>query len=169
VESVAENSVDGFVSPLFYALLGGAPLALAYKAVNTLDSMIGYKNPHYQQFGWAAARLDDMANYIPARLMYILLPIASGLKKVGWVWQIMWRDGDNHPSPNSGLPESGFAAYLGIQLGGTGYYQGQANKKPLLGDDRSEPAPVQIKKAINLFYLLSGWAIALDFLWAVIF
>jgi adenosylcobinamide-phosphate synthase len=169
VESVAENTVDGFISPLFYALLGGAPLALAYKAVNTLDSMLGYRNPRYQQLGWAAARLDDLANYIPARLMYLLLPLASGTEKAGLVWRIMRRDGRKHPSPNSGIPESGFAAYLQIQLGGTNYYQGQVSDKPLLGDDKAIPQPEHITEAIRLMYRVSVWAIAGAVLLIVIF
>jgi adenosylcobinamide-phosphate synthase len=130
--------------------------------------MIGYKNQRYQQLGWAAARLDDLANYIPARLMYGLLPLVSGIKKAGWIWRIMRRDGKKHPSPNSGIAESGFAAYLGVQLGGTSYYQGQASPKPLLGDDRAMPQPGHIKQAINLMYRLSAWAVGMAILWVII-
>lgn len=169
VESVAENTVDGFISPLFYAIIGGAPLALAYKAVNTLDSMIGYKNSRYQEFGWAAARLDDAANYIPARLMYILLPVASGIKKLGWVWQMMLRDANKHPSPNSGISEAGYAACLDIQLGGISHYQGEASDKPLLGDYKAIPQPKHIKQAIALTYRLSIWAMALIILMSYVF
>ncbi len=168
VESVAENAVDGFISPLFYAILGGAPLALAYKAVNTLDSMIGYKNSRYRDFGWAAARLDDAANYIPSRLMYILLPIASGIKKAGWVWQMMIRDANKHPSPNSGIPEAGYAAYLDIQLGGISYYQGEASDKPLLGDYNTLPQSGHIAQAVSLMYRISAWAIGIAILLVVV-
>ncbi len=158
VESVAENTVDGFISPLFYAMLGGAPLAMAYKAINTLDSMIGYRSAHYREFGWAAARLDDLANYLPARLMYGLLPMAAGTDKAR-VWHTMQRDARKHPSPNSGISEAGFAARLKIQLGGLSYYQGQAYDKPLLGNAETTPEPKHIKQAIRLMYSVSIWAI----------
>ncbi len=169
VESIAENTVDGFISPLFYAIIGGAPLALAYKAINTLDSMIAYKSAHYKEFGWAAARLDDIANYIPARLLYGLLPIAAGTDKAATVWHIMQRDADKHPSPNSGIPEAGFAAALAIQLGGMSSYQGQASDKPLLGGAETQPEAVHIKQALRLMYRLSIWAIILSVLLLIIF
>jgi adenosylcobinamide-phosphate synthase len=169
VESVAENTVDGFISPLFYAMVGGAPLCLAYKAINTLDSMIGYKSAHYREFGWAAARLDDFANYFPSRLMYGLLPIAAGTDKAGITWHIMQRDGRKHPSPNSGIPEAGFAAALTLQLGGMSYYQGQVHDKPLLGEDETVPEPVHIKQAVRLMYRVSIWSIGLSVLLLIIF
>ncbi len=160
IETVAENTVDGFISPLFYAILGGAPLALAYKAVNTLDSMVGYKNERYLDLGWASAKLDDLANYIPARLMYIFIPCACGLNKTKRVYNIMLRDGQKHPSPNSGIPEAGFAACLDIQLGGTSAYGGRLCIKQTLGDDNNnKPVPQDIKKAVSLMYRISFYAI----------
>ncbi len=152
IESVAENSIDGLVAPFFYALLGGAPLALAYKAVNTLDSMLGYRNERYLDFGRAAARLDDAANYIPARLSYILIPLAAGLKRMAKAVNIIGRDGRKHPSPNSGLAEAGFAAALGVQLGGENYYAGQPSPRSLLGDKEREMTREDILRATNLLY-----------------
>ena len=111
VESVAENIVDGIISPIFYALIGGAPLAMAYRAVNTLDSMLGYKNERYIDYGWASARLDDLANSIPARLTGLLLLAASSILRMrskGALAAII-RDSRRHPSPNSGIPEAAVA------------------------------------------------------------
>lgn len=136
VETVAESTVDGIIAPLFYALLGGAPLALAYKAVNTLDSMIGYKNERYKDFGYVAAKIDDVANFIPARIAAGILPVAAFFigKSVRRSWETVWRDRKNHPSPNSGIPEAAMAGALGVQLGGTNYYDSVESVKPLIGD-----------------------------------
>src|SRR4030066_14393 len=117
VESVAENTSDGIIAPLFYLAIGGPALALAYKAVNTLDSMIGYKNERYKDFGWASARLDDLANYIPARITGILIAIASAiifysLFTIHYSLKMMLRDGKNHSSPNSGFPEAAIAGAI---------------------------------------------------------
>ena len=135
VETVAENTADGVIAPLFYLVFGGPVLALAYKAVNTLDSMVGYKNERYLHFGWAAARLDDVANWLPARLTGLLLvlaaPLAGGSPAVAW--QTMRRDGRNHSSPNSGIPEAAVAGALGVQLGGINSYFGQPVAKPTIG------------------------------------
>ncbi|MBE0478762.1 cobalamin biosynthesis protein CobD, partial [Candidatus Aerophobetes bacterium] len=140
VETVAENSVDGILSPLFYAFLGGAPLALAYKAVNTLDSVLGYKNDKYFYFGWFCARLDDFANFIPARLSALIIPVAAFLirKKAKDSFRTILRDGRKSPSPNAGIPEAGFAGALGIKLGGTNFYQGKREDRPLIGDSLRE-------------------------------
>jgi len=115
VESVAENSVDGVISPLFYAFLGGAPLALAYKAINTLDSMVGYKSERYLYFGWFSAKLDDLANFLPARISALLIPLVAFLlmRKGKDSLRIILRDGKKSPSPNAGIPEAGFAGALG--------------------------------------------------------
>ena len=157
VETVAENSVDGTISPLFYAALGGAPLALAYKAINTLDSMVGYKNKRYIYFGWFSAKLDDVANYIPARISALLIPIASLIlkKKALGAWRSILRDGRKSPSPNAGLPEAGFAGALGIQLGGAISYQGKRYYKPLIGEKLREKEQEDILRAIRLMYVLS--------------
>jgi len=157
VESVAESSVDGIISPLFYAFLGGAPLALAYKAVNTLDSMIGYKNKKYIHFGWFAAKLDDLANWIPARISGLLIPFASFLSGRGFrrTFQTVFQNGNKSPSPNAGIPEAAFAGSLGIQLGGINFYQGERVNKPLIGRNLKKKEPEDILQAISLMYLAS--------------
>ncbi len=163
VETVAENTVDGILSPLFYVFIGGPALAMAYKAINTLDSMIGYKNDRYLHFGWSAARLDDLANYVPARFASRLIPLAStlaGLKhKESYFYAI--RDGRKHPSPNSGIPEAAFAGALGIQLGGPSTYGGVLSEKPLLGEPKEHMTAEKIKEALRLAYFTSFLALAL--------
>ncbi len=136
VESVAESSVDGVIAPLFYAVLGGPVGAMAYKAVNTLDSTFGYKNERYAEFGWASARLDDLANFIPARLAVPLIAVAAALLKFRPAdsLRVCLRDGRKHPSPNSGLSESAFAGALGIQLGGPLFRRGSLVQMPFLGE-----------------------------------
>lgn len=135
VETVAENTSDGVVAPLFYLFIGGAPLAMAYKAVNTLDSMIGYKNERYLYFGWAAARLDDLANFIPARITGLLIALAAAI--LGYSPKAalftMLKEGSHHTSPNSGYPEAAAAGALGIMLGGPSRYGGRLVDKPTLG------------------------------------
>ncbi|HEX9155443.1 MAG TPA: adenosylcobinamide-phosphate synthase CbiB, partial [Nitrospira sp.] len=131
VETIAESAADGVIAPLVYLTLGGAPLALAYKAINTLDSMIGHRDERYADFGWASARLDDLANWIPARLTAGFMVLTAGLATGKWErtiesWRILLRDGAKHPSPNSGRPEAAMAGALGVQLGGTNYYDGLA-------------------------------------------
>ena len=119
VETVGENFVDGILSPLFYAFIGGAPLALAYKAISTLDSMVGYKNERYLDFGWASAKLDDLANYIPARLSVLFLSLGSWIRGQDGLsaFRVSLRDGRKNASPNSGLPEAAIAGALGVRLG----------------------------------------------------
>ena len=158
VETVAENSVDGIISPLFYAALGGAPLALAYKAINTLDSMVGYKNERYLHFGWFSAKLDDAANYIPARFSILLVPLASLIlrKRASNALYTILRDGEKSPSPNAGIPEAGFAGALGIQLGGVNWYQGEKSVKPILGIDTKQRDKEDIIQAIDLMWVISG-------------
>ena len=157
IESVAENSVDGVISPLFYAFLGGAPMALAYKAVNTLDSIVGYKNKMYLDFGRFAAKLDDVANWIPARIAGLLIPLASFLSSENCktAFQTVFQDGDKSPSPNSGIPQSAFAGALSIQLGGCNFYDEERVEKPLIGKDLKKKEPRDILKAISLLYLTS--------------
>ncbi len=162
VETVAENIVDAILSPLFYAAIGGAPLAMAYRAANTLDSMVGYKNEKYFYLGWASARFDDLANYIPARIAAVLLVIAAWLKghRASDCWRVIRRDARLHPSPNSGFTEAGMAGALGIQLGGLNYYQGVPSNRAKLGDPtRSIHAQdiletVKVMKLVSLLFLL---------------
>lgn len=152
VETIAESASDGIIAPLLYLVLGGAPLALAYKAINTLDSMVGYRDEHYRDFGWASARLDDAANWVPARLTAILFVLASWpvfrrTKRTRRAWIILLRDGMKHPSPNSGRPEAAMAGALGVQLGGINYYAGTACERPLLGDAWEPLTPHHIRRA----------------------
>lgn len=158
VETVAENASDGEVAPLFWMAIGGAPLALAYKAVNTMDSMVGYRNERYRYFGTAAARLDDVVNWLPARLsallMVALAPLA-GLDPEG-AWRIWRRDRKKHKSPNSAQTEAAMAGALGVQLAGDAYYFGELHHKPTLGDDSRPVEPGDIKKANRLLYWVSG-------------
>lgn len=157
VETVAENIVDAIVSPLFFAAIGGAPLAMAYRAANTLDSMVGYKNEAYKNLGWASARFDDVLNYIPARLTALLLIAASWLMRLDWQQSLrmMRRDAHLHPSPNSGLPEAGVAGALGVQLGGLNYYQGIPSNRAKLGDPHRPLRSQDIKSTVGLMYLVS--------------
>ncbi|TYA15137.1 cobalamin biosynthesis protein CobD [Paenibacillus faecis] len=158
VETVAENIVDAVVSPLFFALIGGAPLAIAYRAVNTLDSMVGYKNEKYIDLGWASARLDDIANYIPARLTALLLVPAAwacGLDARG-AWRIFRRDATSHPSPNSGYPEAAVAGALGVRLGGENSYHGVTSFRSYMGDKTRELEPEDIPKTARLMFFVSG-------------
>lgn len=143
VETVSENTSDGVVAPFFYLAIGGPPLMLAYKAVNTLDSMVGYKNERYKDFGWFPARLDDAANYIPARLTALLMICASFILRYNWrqSLRVALRDGRKHPSPNAGLPEAAAAGSLGVRLGGGSSYNGVWKDKPAIGDDPGAVAP----------------------------
>jgi len=165
-ESVAENTSDGIIAPLFYLAIGGPALALAYKAVNTLDSMIGYKNERYKDFGWAAARLDDAANYIPARITGVLIAIASAiifrsLSAIHSSLKIMFHDGKNHPSPNSGVSEAAMAGALGVQLGGPSYYFGKLVSKPTIGEPKRQLVAEDIKNSVRIMYAASLLAILL--------
>lgn len=137
VETVAENTSDGITAPLFWALLGGAPLALIYRAINTCDSMVGYKNERYLEFGWASARLDDAVNWIPGRMTAVCMLI--GKRPVYFsrndAWTIVLRDAKKHLSPNSGWGEAAAAAILGVQLGGVNYYKGIVSIRAVMGDE----------------------------------
>ncbi|MDP5275211.1 adenosylcobinamide-phosphate synthase CbiB [Chengkuizengella axinellae] len=136
VETVSENIVDAVISPLFYALFGAAPLAMLYRATNTLDSMVGYKNDKYQHYGWASARFDDVLNWIPARLTGLLIVIVSFLHKKldsERSWKSIRTFAHHHPSPNSGIPESAVAGALGIQLGGVNVYGGIISERARMG------------------------------------
>jgi adenosylcobinamide-phosphate synthase len=137
LESLSESTCDGIIAPLFYLFLGGVPLALAYKAISTLDSMIGYRSERYFYFGKFAARLDDAANFIPARLTAGFMVIATTALRLNpaGAWRIAWRDHANHLSPNAGYPEAALAGAFGIRLGGPSIYFGEQIDKPYLGDD----------------------------------
>ena len=157
VETMAENIVDGIVSPLFFAWLGGVPLAFLYRAVNTMDSMIAYRNERYGDFGMVAARVDDVCNYIPARITGVLVIIAAailGHQAVGAA-QAIWRDAAKHPSPNSGISEAGVAGALGIQLGGLNYYGGIASQRATMGMPLQELCSVHIRQAAGIIYVVT--------------
>jgi adenosylcobinamide-phosphate synthase len=165
VETVAENTVDGVLSPLFYAALGGPPLVWAFKAVSTLDSMVGYKTAAYREFGWTGARLDDLLNWAPARLSGGLFTLAAWLTGLDWrqTWQICRRDSLRHTSPNAGWPEAALSGALGLQLGGPNFYHGELVDKPWLGDSLREPEPDDICKAIRLLYAVSALGVIFFF------
>lgn len=163
IETVAENTVDGVIAPLFYLFIGGVPLAMAYKAVNTLDSMVGYHNARYRQLGCVAAKLDDVANWIPARISWLLMAIASGFAggSPRSALTIGWRDRRQHASPNSGWPEATVAGALGVRLGGPNYYFGEWVEKPWLGDAKRSLQPADILLATRTMWVASLLALAL--------
>ncbi|HXI09472.1 MAG TPA: adenosylcobinamide-phosphate synthase CbiB [Thermodesulfobacteriota bacterium] len=154
VETVAENTSDGVVAPLFFLAVGGPPMMLAYKAVNTLDSMVGYKNEKYLHFGWFSARLDDAANYVPARLSGLLIAASAFILGYNWTVSIktMVADGRKHPSPNSGYPEAAVAGAIGVPLGGPSSYSGVVSEKPLIGRGQAPLDPQAVEKTIKLMW-----------------
>lgn len=174
METIAENSVDGIIAPMFYAFLGSfividgvsmaLPLAMGYKAVNTLDSMVGYKNDKYIDFGMVSAKVDDFFNFIPARLSgLIIIPIATfllgmGIKKP---LKIFFRDRKNHSSPNSGHPEAVFAGAIGVQFGGKTKYFGKYFEKPTIGNKSKEFECEDIKKCYKIMFMTSFVGIVL--------
>ncbi|WP_245712495.1 adenosylcobinamide-phosphate synthase CbiB [Anaerobacillus alkalilacustris] len=158
VETIAENTVDGITAPLFWAMIGGAPLAMVYRAINTLDSMVGYKNERYKEFGWASAKTDDIANWLPARLTAFSMITASFFikgSKIKHGLKITLRDARKHPSPNSGWPEAMVAGLIGVQLGGVNYYHGQKSVRATMGDPLMRLMSNHIKDAI--LYMHAGW------------
>ncbi len=168
VETIAENIVDGIISPLFYFAIGGVPLAFLYRAVNTLDSMVGYKNAKYKDFGMCAARVDDIFNYIPARLTAILILLATIVLRFSLTGAIraIWNDAAKHPSPNSGLSEAGVAGALGIRLGGLNYYGGIASQRAYMGEAYTPLIPLHIKQTIHFMYTTLAFFIAILFIFA---
>ncbi|MRR34425.1 cobalamin biosynthesis protein CobD [bacterium] len=154
VETVAENASDGVIAPLCYLMIGGPALGLAYKAVNTLDSMVGYKNERYLRFGWASARFDDLANWLPARITGVLMIAAAPLTGLSGrnALRIMLRDGSNHSSPNSGIPEAAAAGALGVRLGGASRYFGTLVEKPTIGDPSRNLSLESYRGAVRLMY-----------------
>ncbi|HSQ90026.1 adenosylcobinamide-phosphate synthase CbiB [Romboutsia sp.] len=157
IETVAENTVDGIIAPMFYAFIGGAPLAMAYKAINTLDSTVGYKNEKYKDLGFASAKIDDIANYIPARISVLLMMVGSLI--LGYDYKnsskIAIRDRKNHKSPNCAYPEGAVAGALGVQLGGTNIYFGQSVYKPTIGDKIRDIEIDDIVKTNKIMYATS--------------
>ncbi|WP_028857391.1 adenosylcobinamide-phosphate synthase CbiB [Psychrilyobacter atlanticus] len=164
METISENTVDGIISPLFFMVVGyliapatplGVALAMGYKAINTLDSMVGYKNEKYKDFGWFSARVDDVANVIPARLTGgILIPISALFLRYDFKnsWKVFFRDRYNHASPNSAQSESAVAGALGVQFGGATSYFGRLKEKPTIGDKKKEFELMDIKRNIKLMY-----------------
>ena len=166
LETAAENAVDGVLAPLFYALLGAltpvgaAPIALAYKAASTLDSMVGYREAPYTDLGWCSARFEDLLTWLPCRLAVLTLAVLSGQPLQ--VWRLCWRDARADPSPNSGWSECAYAAALGVRLGGPNVYRGVVKYKPFLGDEIRSIDPEIVRQASQLtrvsffFWLMMG-------------
>ena len=181
VETIAENTIDGVLAPLFYMALGylaggglGAVLAAwLYKAVNTMDSMVGYKNDRYREFGTCAARLDDVANLLPARLGAMLMLLAGGMLGLDAMagWRVWWRDRYAHKSPNSAQSESVVAGLLGLRLGGPSYYFGKLVVKPTIGDERREPQLADYTatcRILNWSVILAAVVFSFFYLWSLI-
>ena len=162
VETVAENASDGVIAPLLYMLIGGAPLALTYKAINTMDSMLGYKNEKYLYFGRVPAKLDDAANYLPSRLAALLWVAAAAFthNDAKGAWKIWRRDRRRHASPNSAQTESACAGALGVQLAGPAWYFGQYYPKLTIGDALRPIEPEDILRANRMMYVASSFALA---------
>ncbi|WP_026566964.1 adenosylcobinamide-phosphate synthase CbiB [Bacillus sp. UNC41MFS5] len=154
IETVAENTSDGVTAPMFWAFIGGAPLAMVYRATNTCDSMVGHKNDRYIEFGWASARWDDVMNWIPSRLTGMIMLIGKRPEKTGFrqAWMILFRDAKKHPSPNSGWGEAAVAAILGIQLGGINYYKGIRSNRAKMGDPFQMIQASHILEANTILY-----------------
>ncbi len=166
IETVSENTSDGIVAPLFYLLIGGPPLAMAYKALNTLDSMVGYRNDRYRYLGWASARGDDLANLIPSRLTALLFILSSFMLEKNWkaTWRITWRDGRMNTSPNSGYPEAAMAGALGIRLGGKNSYFGRVEEKPFIGEPERSIDRNVAKESLHLMIVNSLIAVIITIL-----
>ena len=171
VETVAENMSDGVIAPLFYAGIGGAPLAFLYKAVNTMDSMFGYKNDKYIEFGYFPAKLDDVFNYIPARLSGYFIVVVSFILGLDYKnsFKIYKRDKNNHSSPNSAHPEAAVAGALNVQLGGPNYYFGKLVEKQTIGDDREKIDINKVNNTNNILYCSAvlGCIMALIINWSI--
>lgn len=173
IETLAENLSDGIVAPLFYFAVGGLPLAMTYKAVNTLDSMVGYKNARYKDIGWASAKLDDMANFLPARISggLIVLSVgiyrsfaqtASSLATASAAFSVMIRDRHNHASPNSAIPEAAIAGGLGVMLGGPATYGGISLEKPFIGEELNTDYLTAAERALKIIFIASFLGLAIS-------
>ncbi len=156
-ETLAESASDGIVAPMLYLAIGGVPLALAYKAINTLDSMVGHRGKSYEYFGKSAARLDDVVNFIPARLTALLLVGAAWTLRLDFrrAWHVMRRDGGKHASPNAGRPEAAMAGALGVRLGGTNFYDGEVHHGQYLGDSHAALDQQALRNALRLTICVS--------------
>ncbi|OBF16760.1 cobalamin biosynthesis protein [Mycobacterium sp. ACS4331] len=159
LESIAENTSDAQVAPLVWAAAGGAPAVLVYRGINTLDAMVGHRSPRYARFGWAAARTDDVANYLGARLAGVLVvlcaPLVGGSPRAAWrAWR---RDARRHPSPNAGVVEASFAGALGVRLGGPTQYHHELQIRPTLGDGHA-PTAADLRRAVTLSRCVQGGA-----------
>lgn len=163
VETVAENTADGIVAPMFYMFIGGAPLAMLYKGINTMDSMIGYKNEKYLYLGRCAAKLDDAANYLPSRLCGVIMVAAASWAKLDMAgaWRIFCRDRHHHLSPNSAMTESAAAGALHLRLGGDHYYFGKLVRKATIGDDLRPAEAEDIVRTDRLMYATSTLALVI--------
>jgi adenosylcobinamide-phosphate synthase len=160
IESVAENTCDAVVAPLLWGAVAGMPGLAAYRAVNTLDAMVGHRSARYLRFGWASARLDDAANWIPARVTAALAVACARERRLATLRAVL-RDGDRHPSPNAGRCEAAFAGALGVRLGGTNVYDGVAEARPGLGEGSRAPEPDDVYRAIRLSRAVTVAAAAL--------
>ncbi len=170
VETVAENFVDGVLSPLFFAAVGGAPLAVAFKIINTMDSMVGYKNDRYLRFGRTAARIDDIANFIPARLSAPIIALAAGWVAPGSGGQALrtaMAEGNRHSSPNAGYPEAAFAGALAVKLNGPNFYAGVLVEKPYIGAAFGAAGVAHISKGCQLMMLSAVISMALAWVLSV--
>ena len=163
METISENTVDGIVAPMFYMFLGGLPLAMTYKAINTFDSMVGYKNERYMDFGKFSAKIDDVANFIPARITGVLIVAASMILRYNYKnsLKMFIRDRKNHSSPNSAHAEAGVAGALGVQFGGRVSYFGKEVDKPVIGDKIKDFELEDIKKNIKIMYITSFLSLAI--------
>jgi adenosylcobinamide-phosphate synthase len=157
LETIAENISDGVIAPLFYLSLGGPPWAMTYKALNTLDSMVGYKNGRYRHVGWASAKLDDVANFLPARLSGLMIVFSTFLLGKPWKnsLRLLRRDHAKHNSPNSAWPEAAMSGALSVQLGGLNYYFGQPIEKPFIGERQKELDRGDVREAWKILYISS--------------
>lgn len=163
IETLAENASDGVIAPLFWLLVLGLPGIALYKAVNTADSMIGHKNPKYLDFGWAAARFDDVVNWIPARLTGLLLVMAARLMpgaSAAAAWETMLSDAKKHDSPNAGWPEAAMAGALGFALGGPRTYEGEVHDLPTMGRGRADLTSGDIRSSLKLYGVMLNLALA---------
>src|SRR5690606_37855623 len=164
IESLAESTSDGVIAPLFWLVLGGLPGIVLYKAVNTADSMIGHKTDRHREFGWAAARFDDLVNWIPARLSALLVAGAAFWVKgaeAEKAWTTALADASKHDSPNAGWPEAAFAGALGFALGGPRAYDGTIVDLPVLGSGRSDLGPADIRKSLELYAMVLNLALGI--------